>query len=319
MPTPTSLTLADGTKMPALGLGTWKSSPGEVGRAVRIAIEVGYRHIDCAAIYGNEAEIGQALAEAFAAGDVARDALWITSKLWNDSHEPKYVRQAIERTLKDLRLDALDLYLIHWPVAIRHGLSMPKSASDFLSPAEMPIETTWESIVALKRAGLTRQVGVSNFTLPKIRAITAAVGEAPAINQVEMHPLLAQRDLLAGCAAMGVKITAYSPLGSPDSARFFGRKDEVLLVQHPEIVRIAAARDATPAQVLIAWALVRHTSVIPKSTQEKRLRENLASQSVTLGEADMKALDALDRGHRYLNGADWSATGSAYTPQWLWG
>ena len=134
-----TLELRDGTRMPALGLGTWKSEPEEVYRAVRAAIEIGYRHIDCAAIYQNEEEVGRALTDAFQAGDAKRDEVWITSKLWNDSHAPEHVRPALQTSLRKLELDYLDLYLIHWPVALRHGTELPRGPEDFLSLFEVPL------------------------------------------------------------------------------------------------------------------------------------------------------------------------------------
>ena len=160
--------LADGTEMPALGLGTWKSEPNEVYHAVRAALEVGYRHIDCAAIYQNEEEVGRALADAFTAGDAKREEVWVTSKLWNDSHLPDDTRPALESSLKKLQLDHLDLYLIHWPVALRPGTLLPRSPEDFIPLSEAPLSSTWEAMIALKHAGLTRQAG--SRTLAKARS-----------------------------------------------------------------------------------------------------------------------------------------------------
>ena len=202
----------------ALGLGTWKSSPGEVGGAVRTALELGYRHIDCASIYGNEAEIGQALAGAFRDGVVQRDQLWITSKLWNDCHAPEDVRPALLRSLSDLQLEQLDLYLIHWPVVHRHGVVMPEQAADQIPLEQLPLSQTWGAMEALVEEGLVRQIGVSNCSAAKIAALLPQARHRPMVNQVERHPWLQQNALLQLCQREGIGLTAYSPLGSPSGA-----------------------------------------------------------------------------------------------------
>jgi len=312
-----TLELGSGTRMPALGLGTWKSEPDEVYTAVRAAIEVGYRHIDCAAIYQNEEEVGRALTDAFQAGDAKREDVWITSKLWNDSHAPEHVRPALETSLKKLQLDYLDLYLIHWPVALRHGIELPRGPEDFLPLSEVPLESTWEAMLNLSEQGLARQVGVSNFSKRMIEQVSVATGHTPAVNQVELHPYLQQDVLIAACKALGVAVTAYSPLGSPDSAAMMRRHDDVLLTQHPTIVEIADAHQATPGQVLIAWAIARGTSVIPKSVNPGRIAENWGARELALTPADMTAIAELDRHQRMVDGGFWFV-GETYSPQTLW-
>lgn len=309
--------LAHGTEIPALGLGTWKSEPDEVYRAVRVALEVGYRHVDCAAIYQNEGEVGRALEDAIAAGEIERGDVWVTSKLWNDSHSPEHVRAALEASLRRLRLDYLDLYLIHWPVALRHGTLLPSGPGDFIPLSEVPLESTWEAMVSLRAAGLSREVGVSNFSKGQITRVRDATGETPAVNQIELHPYLQQSELLEACRALGVAVTAYSPLGSPDSAGFMGRHDDVLLTKHPTIVAIADSHDATPGQVLIAWALARGTSVIPKSVNPSRIAENWEARRLSLSPGDMSAIAALDRHERKVDGSFWFL-GETYSPETLW-
>jgi alcohol dehydrogenase (NADP+) len=308
----------DGIGMPALGLGTWKSEPEAVYKAVRWALEVGYRHVDCAAIYQNEEEVGRALSDAFQDGDVEREEVWVTSKLWNDSHAPEHVRPALETSLRKLQLDHLDLYLIHWPVALRHGVALPRGPEDFLPLSEVPLESTWEAMLRVSEQGLARQVGVSNFSQRMIEQVVQATGQIPAVNQVELHPYLQQNGLVAGCKELGVAVTAYSPLGSPDSAAMMGRRDDVLLTQHPTVVKIAEAHEATPGQVLIAWSLARGTSVIPKSVNRARIRENWAARDLTLTPGDMTAIAALDRHQRMVDGSFWFL-GETYSPQSLWG
>lgn len=312
-----TIELRNGTEMPALGLGTWKSEAGEVYGAVRAALECGYRHIDCAAIYLNEEDVGRALSDAFAAGDAKREDIWITSKLWNDSHAPRDVQPALETTLKKLQLEYLDLYLIHWPVALRRGTLLPRTPEEFIPLSELPLESTWEAMLQVSSAGLARQVGVSNFNPAKIERLRTATGQTPAVNQVELNPYLQQDDLLAACVEMGVAVTAYSPLGSPDSAAMMGREDDVLLTENPTIVRIAEARGATPGQVLISWALHRGTSVIPKSVNPGRILENLGAEDVALTPDDMRAIAALDRNARFVDGSFWFL-GETYSAETLW-
>lgn len=313
-----TLTLHDGTRMPAIGLGTWKPQGDDVYRAVRCALSVGYRHVDCAAVYGNEDVIGTALEDAFAAGDARREDVWITSKLWNTEHAPHSVQPALERTLAALRLDYLDLYLMHWPVALRPGVKRVSSGADFVPPAELPIETTWAAMIPLRELGIARQIGVSNFSTARTRRVQEATGVMPAVNQVEMHPYLAQNDLLAAAREMGVVLTAYSPMGTPDSGEMFGRKDPFRLLDDETVARVAAAHDATPGQILVAWAVQRGTSVIPKSTNEGRIRENLAADDIELTAADMAALATLDRHHRFISGSFWCPEGSPWTLATLW-
>ena len=310
--------LSSGKGMPVLGLGTWKSEPGEVGNAVKEALRLGYRHVDCAAIYGNEAEIGQALAECFDQGLVTRDELWITSKLWNDAHRPEDVVPALEKTLADLRLEALDLYLVHWPVALQKGVFFPESAADFIPLAEVPIAATWQGLEAAYDRGLCRHLGVSNFSVKKLAALLETARVRPEVNQVEMHPYLQQGELLDFCRANGVVVTAYSPLGSTDRPEVLKAEDEPILLEDPVIRQIAEERRATAAQVLLSWAIRRGTNPIPKSVHPRRLAENLAAVDVELGEADMRRIARLDRNRRYLDGAFWALEGSSYTLENLW-
>jgi alcohol dehydrogenase (NADP+) len=313
-----TLTLHDGTDLPAFGLGTWLSEPGAVHRAVREAIEIGYRHIDCAWIYDNEAEVGAAIAEAIAAGDVTREELWVTTKLWNDCHAPEHVRPALEGSLRSLGLDYVDLYLMHWPVALVHGVARPKDASELLSLEQMPLATTWEAMAKLPATELTRQIGVSNFSARHISMVSNAVDVVPVVNQIELHPYLSQTALLAAMKARGVVATAYAPLGSGGRPKSMRRDDETRLLDDPAVVAIASAHDASAAQVLLAWGLARGTAVIPKSTTSARLAENFAATKLVLTDDDIAALDALDRGERYVTGSFWCPPGSPYSVQSLW-
>lgn len=304
--------------MPGLGLGTWKSQPGEVGAAVRSAIELGYRHIDCAAIYANEAEVGEAIAAAIADGLVTRDELWITSKLWNNAHAPADVEPALRKTLADLRVEHLDLYLIHWPVALRAEVTLPASPTDLISLDELPLADTWTALEDCAAAGLARHIGVSNFSLTKVRALMTAARRAPELNQIELHPYLQQRELVEACRDLGVQVTAYSPLGSRDRPDSLRQADEPILLDDPTLAKIAARLECSVAQVLLAWALSRETSVLAKSVDRGRQAENLAAADIELDDEARAAIAELDRERRYLDGEIWCGEGSPYTLDELW-
>ncbi|KAF0805931.1 aldehyde reductase [Alcanivorax xiamenensis] len=313
-----TLAFENGDTLPIIGLGTWKSQPGEVHQAVREALRAGYRHIDCAHIYGNEKEVGQALNEALSAGEVRREELWITSKLWNSAHAPEEVAPALRQTLSDLGLDYLDLYLIHWPVAHKPGVIFPHSGEDLLSLEERPIAATWATLEALVDDGLTRHIGVSNFSIRKLQALLETARIKPAMNQIELHPYLQQNSMLEFCHANGVHLTAYSPLGSFDRPEAFKAADEPVLLEDPVIMEIAERHQASPAQVLIRWATQRGTAVIPKSVNPERLRQNLAAADLELDGGDMDRIAALDKHRRYVSGANWAQPGSPYTLENLW-
>jgi alcohol dehydrogenase (NADP+) len=310
--------LANGDTMPALGLGTWKSAPAEVGPALRSALDLGYRHIDCAWIYGNEGEIGTALAQSLDRGNIARESLWVTSKLWNSAHGPGEVIPALRATLAALRLDYLDAYLMHWPIALRSGVVFPRTAADFVSLDQIPIAQTWAQMEDAVRQGLCRHIGVSNFSRRKLEQLARTARQLPEINQVELHPYLQQRDLLEYCRGQGIVVTAYASLGSADRpARLLHANDPALL-QDPVVAAVAERHGITAAQVLLAWAVQRGTAVIPKSVSPVRQRENLAAAEIELDSSDMRAIDALERGWRYVDGRMWAVPGSGYTLAGLW-
>lgn len=274
--------LPGGTRMPLIGLGTYKTESPE---AIRKALEVGYRHIDCATVYGNQALVGEGLKDFLAQG--RRGELFITGKVWNDAHRPEAVRRSVERTIAELGCAHLDLCLVHWPVAWLPGTEQ--------TDPEVTLRQTWQAMEALVDDGLARHIGVSNFSLRQIEEVLGYARIKPVVNQVELHPLLAQRKLVGVCLRKGVHSVAYSPLGH--------RKDNELMT-HPAVLEVAAEAGKSPAQVLLKWNVQRGVAVIPKAGSEPHLRENiegLFSWSLTW---DQKAkLDAIDCGKRFVDNA----------------
>lgn len=304
--------------MPALGLGTWKSEPGEVYQAIIDAVKIGYRHIDCAPIYANEAEIGEAFKHLFSTGVLKREDLWITSKLWCNAHATEDVVPALQKTLNDLQLDYLDLFLIHWPVALKPNVMFAQKAEDMISLDEIPTIATWKGMEQCVENGLAKHIGVSNFSVLKLQNLISVANIKPEVNQIELHPLLQQTKMLKYCNQEYIHLTAYSPLGSKDRIPAFKAANEPSLLENPVIVEIAERNNVSTAQVLINWSIARGTSVIPKSVNPKRLKQNFEAENFELSQDDMKKIAKLDRHYRLVNGGFWALEGSTYTVQNLW-
>ncbi len=313
-----TFTLNDGTVMPAFGLGTWKSAKGKVRKAVAEALRIGYTHVDAAWIYQNEQEVGEGIREAIGSGAIARESLFVTSKLWNTFHKPEAVEKGCKETLSALGLDYLDLYLMHWPIAFKPDISQHNSPEDFYSLDEVPFSETFEAMAALRKKGLVKSVGVSNFTQSKLEKVIADTGMVPAMNQVELHPYNPQNELLAYCKEQGICVTAYSPLGSGDRPDSMKQKDEPPLLQNDLVKTTAEKENVTPAQLLIAWALARDTITIPKSTNADRIAENLAATKHTLSSEAKSALNSIDIRYRYVSPKSWFFPGITYQGEDFW-
>jgi len=301
------MTLPTGATMPAIGLGTFGSdhaAPQEVAEAVLGAAEVGYRHFDCAMVYGNEAEIGRAL-QAVMAGGIRREELWVTSKLWNNRHAEEDVIPTCRQSLADLQLDYLDLYLIHWPFPNHHepGVDVTArshAARPYIHEAYM---RTWRQMEKLVELGLVRHIGTSNMTIPKLELVLRDARICPAANEMELHPHFQQPELFAYVRAHGMVPIGYSPLGSPNRPERDRTPGDSVDIEDPVLVRIAQAHGVHPALVCIKWAVQRGQAPIPMSTRRRNYLSNLrAVVEDPLSAEEMAALAGIDRNCRLIKG-----------------
>ncbi|GAA2178390.1 aldo/keto reductase [Brooklawnia cerclae] len=259
------MTLNSGFDIPQLGFGVFRVPSAQTERVVSEALEVGYRHIDTAAIYGNEDGVGAAIESS----GIPRDELFVTTKLWNDRQSGDQPLDAIRESLDKLRLDYVDLYLTHWP-----------------TPAKDTYSHAWSKLIEIRDAGLSRSIGVSNHLPEHLDRIVKDTGVVPAVDQIELHPAYQQRDVVAWAQANGTRIEAWGPLG----------QGKYPLFENPAVADAAAAHDATPAQVVIRWHLQKGVIVFPKSTHKARMAENLDVFGFELTADEIAGIDALDPG-----------------------
>ncbi|MEQ4520189.1 aldo/keto reductase [Pseudarthrobacter sp. B907] len=257
------LTFNDGNSIPQLGYGVWQVEDDVAEKVVVQAFEAGFRHIDTAKIYGNEAGVGRAIERS----GLKPEEIFITTKLWNADQGYESTLKAFEDSMERLGLETLDLYLIHW-----------------MQPKQDKYVDTWKALIELQKQGRVKTIGVSNFTKEGLQRLINETGVVPAINQIELHPFFNQAELREFNASQGILTQAWSPLGQGGE-----------LLDSPVIEQIAAKHNATPAQIVIAWHLAIGNVVIPKSVTESRIRENYAALDVALDETDVQAINGLDR------------------------
>jgi diketogulonate reductase-like aldo/keto reductase len=300
-------TLYTGAKIPAVGLGTFGSdrySGDEIAAAVRDAISLGYRHIDCASVYGNEAKIGAALKQAMADG-VDREALWITSKVWNDCHAPKNVIASCEKSLRDLQLDYLDLYLVHWPFPNHHAPGVDVNSRDPHARPYIHEEymETWHAMETLVQSGKVRHIGTSNMTVPKLKLLLRDAAIRPACNEMELHPHFQQPELFRFVQENGMTPIGYSPIGSPSRPERDRTEQDSVDIEDPVIVEIAHRLNVHPAVVCIKWAAQRGQVPIPFSVRRSQYMGNLrAVIGDPLTAEEMEAIARIDRNCRLIKG-----------------
>jgi len=300
--------LASGKVIPSIGMGTFGSdrySPQEVSAAVSGAIRFGYRFFDCASVYGNEDLIGKVFEEAIRAGAVKREELFITSKVWNDMHGPGRVLTSINKTLADLRLSYVDAYFVHWPFPNYHS---PGCDGDSRNPDSVPFSAdrfmvTWEQMEEIYNKGLTRHLGMSNMTIPKLEAVLPRCKIKPELIEMEQHPSFQQQALFDYCKKNNITVIGYCPIGSPNRPERDKTQGDVTDTELPEVVSVAKAHNIHPALVCLKWAVQRGSIPIPFSIHAKNYESNLrAVTEDPLSNSEMELLEKAERNCRLVKG-----------------
>lgn len=306
--------VSDGGQFPTVGLGTWKIPDRLLPDLIPECVSYGYRHFDCACDYGNEESVGEGLRSALASGICSRDDLWVTSKLWNTYHHPDHVRLACEKTLGDLGLDELDLYLIHFPVTLAYvpfeeryppgWFFDPDAENPAMKPVSIPVADTWGAMESLVDSGLVKRIGICNFTTAGIRDLKSYARIQPSVLQVEMHPYLTQQRLLRYCQDESIAVTAFSPFGASSYVPLSMAEASESLFDDAVMTEIAEGKGRTIGQIALRWAIQRGTVPIPKSQSSGHLKENIEVYDFELTGDEMTAIDNLNRNRRFNDPAE---------------
>jgi len=298
-----------GSAMPAVGLGLWKIDKEATAKVVCDAIEIGYRHLDSAADYGNEVEVGKGIEKALAAGLCSREDLWITSKLWNTYHRAEHVEAACQKTLQDLGVDYLDLYLIHFPISLEYvdfekryppeWLLDPFADHPSMQIDPVPLSETWKAMEALQRNGLVKNIGICNYNSALLHDLMAYADIRPAMLQIESHPYLTQENLIRAAADYDIAVTAFSPLGALSYVSLDMASENESVLEKDAVIAAAQRLNRSPAQIVLRWGVQRNTAVIPKTVNPGRLKENLALFDFELNADEMIAISGLNQNRRF--------------------
>lgn len=300
--------------IPKVGFGLWKISPDICADAVYNAIKAGYRHLDSACDYGNEIQVGEGIKRAIADGLCTREELWITSKLWNSFHGKHHVEIGLQKTLDDLQLDYLDLYLIHFPIAQEfvpiesryppEWIFDPSASEPAMKIAPIPLSETWAAMEQQVESGKVKHIGVCNYNTGLLHDLMSYAKIKPSVLQIESHPYLTQERLIKLCQNYGIQVTAFSPLGALSYLELdmAGAAESVL--EQSAVKQAAERLNKTPAQVVLRWGVQRGNSIIPKTSKPERLKENLALFDFNLNEAEMGAISALNSNRRFNDPGD---------------
>ncbi|XP_070559211.1 aldo-keto reductase 1B-like [Ptychodera flava] len=292
------LTLQDGHRIPQIGLGTWKCSPDETEAVVMAALDAGYRHIDCAFIYGNEVGVGNAMKGKLDGGSLSREDMFVTSKLWNTYHGKDDVKSGFLRSLESLQLEYLDLFLIHTPVAYQRGDQIfPKGDDGYPIFADVDYIETWKGMECLVEEGLVRSIGLSNFNEKQIRRVLEVATIKPVINQIEVNPYFTNTALIEFCKSKNITVVAYSPLGPTAHRAGYSPGDKILL-EDPVINAVAKKHRKAPSQVAVRYAIDKGLVVLTKSSKFERIKKNIQVFDFHLDEDDIVAIDNMNQNQR---------------------
>ena len=300
--------------IPQIGFGMWKIDPVDCADAVYQAIKMGYRHLDSASDYGNEKQVGEGIKRALDEKLCTREELWVTSKLWNTHHSDEHVELAIRKTLSDLQLDYLDLYLVHFPIALKYvpiekrypaaWFYDPDIASPKMERAPIPLHITWAAMEVVCDKGLAKQIGVCNYNTALMHDLLNYAQIKPAMLQIESHPYLTQERLLRLCSENQIPVTAFSPLGALSYLELDMAQVSESVIDQPVVKAAAERLGRTPAQIVLRWGVQRGTAIIPKTTKPERMKENRNIFDFELSEKEMQEISALNANRRFNDPGD---------------